>query len=69
MDVQEVRKFLADRVLWLGQSGVLITTAGGKTIYIDPRFLSADPLPADYVFLTHSRVLLSAMSRYPREQV
>ena len=54
MDVQEVRKFLADRVLWLGQSGVLITTAGGKTIYIDPPFLSADPLPADYVFLTHS---------------
>jgi L-ascorbate metabolism protein UlaG (beta-lactamase superfamily) len=54
MDVQEVRKFLADRVLWLGQSGFLITTAGGKTIYIDPPFLSADPLPADYVFLTHS---------------
>ena len=38
MDVQEVRKFLADRVLWLGQSGVLITTAGGKTIYIDPHY-------------------------------
>lgn len=54
MDVQEVRKFLADRVIWLGQSGVLITTAGGKTIYIDPRFLPADPLPADYIFLTHS---------------
>jgi L-ascorbate metabolism protein UlaG (beta-lactamase superfamily) len=54
MDVQEVRKFLADRVQWLGQSGLLITTAGGKTIYIDPSFLSANPLPADYVFLTHS---------------
>jgi len=53
MDVQELRKFLADRVLWLGQSGFLITTAGGKTIYIDPPFLSADPVPADYVFLTH----------------
>ena len=54
MDVQEVRRFLADRVLWLGQSGLLITTAGGKTIYIDPPVVSADPLPADYVFLTHS---------------
>ncbi len=54
MDVQEVRKFLAERVLWLGQSGVRITTAGGKTIYIDPHSLSSDPLPANYVFLTHS---------------
>ena len=53
MDVQELRAFLADRVLWLGQSGILITTAGGKRIYIDPLFLPADPLPADYVFLTH----------------
>jgi L-ascorbate metabolism protein UlaG (beta-lactamase superfamily) len=54
MDAQKVRKFLADRVLWLGQSGFLITTAAGKRIYIDPSFLPADPLPADYVFLTHS---------------
>jgi len=53
MDVQELRKFLANRVLWLGQSGFLITTAAGKRIYIDPFSLPADPLPADYVFLTH----------------
>ena len=54
MEAQEVRKFLADRILWLGQSGLLITTVGGKTIYIDPSTLPADPLPADYIFLTHS---------------
>jgi len=54
MDIQKVLQFLADRVLWLGQSGFLITTADGKTIYIDPFFLPADPLPADYVFLTHA---------------
>jgi len=53
MDIQEVRRFLEDRVGWLGQSGLRITTAG-KTIYIDPVFLPADPSPADYVFLTHS---------------
>jgi len=54
MDIQQVRQFLADRIVWLGQSGLLITTATGKRIYIDPYFLPADPLPADYVFLTHS---------------
>jgi L-ascorbate metabolism protein UlaG (beta-lactamase superfamily) len=53
MDIQSLRKFLAERVLWLGQAGFLITTAAGKRIYIDPSFLPADPLPADYVFLTH----------------
>jgi L-ascorbate metabolism protein UlaG (beta-lactamase superfamily) len=54
MDIQKVRQFLADQILWFGQSGLLITTAAGKRIYIDPSFLPADPLPADYVFLTHS---------------
>ena len=54
MDVQELRKLLVDRVQWLGQAGFLITTAAGTRIYIDPSFLPADPLPADYVFLTHS---------------
>lgn len=54
MDAHEVRRFLADRVVWLGQSGLLITTAAGKRIYIDPFRLPAHPLPADYVFLTHS---------------
>jgi L-ascorbate metabolism protein UlaG (beta-lactamase superfamily) len=54
VDIQKVRQFLTDRILWFGQSGLLITTAAGKRIYIDPSFLPADPLPADYVFLTHS---------------
>lgn len=53
MDIQQVRQFMADRIVWLGQSGLLITTAAGKRIYIDPCFLPANPMPADYVFLTH----------------
>jgi len=53
-DSAKVRQFLADQVTWLGQSGFLITTQAGKTIYIDPVFLPNNPEPADYVFLTHS---------------
>jgi len=54
MDIQDVRQFLEDRVVWLGQSGLLITTATGRRIYIDPPGLPAHPQPADSVFLTHS---------------
>jgi len=54
MDIQKVRQFLADQVLWLGQSGFLVTTSAGKTIYIDPFRVPSDPVPADYIFLTHS---------------
>jgi L-ascorbate metabolism protein UlaG (beta-lactamase superfamily) len=53
MVIQQVRRFLEDRIVWFGQSGLLISTATGKRIYIDPFFLPSDPLPADYVFLTH----------------
>ncbi len=54
MKLEEVRQFLNNRVAWLGQSGFLITTATGKTIYIDPFQLPANAPSADYLFLTHS---------------
>jgi L-ascorbate metabolism protein UlaG (beta-lactamase superfamily) len=39
--------------MWLGQSGILITTNAGKRIYIDPVKLPEDPPLADFIFLTH----------------
>lgn len=52
--IAEVRQFLGRQVQWLGQSGFLIATQGGKTLYIDPFFLPPNPPQADVIFLTHS---------------
>ena len=54
METHQARSFLAEHIVWFGQSTLLITTSAGKRIYIDPYFLPHNPLPADYVFFTHS---------------